>query len=215
MMLEGGHHPALGLDRGEPGQASVLHQLQRGKVRRPGPGPHGPRLVPQLPGSLGLARVMGLDRGPEQLAVFGGQAGGGLPRSGRRAGRGWTAVARSRCRRRRPGPGRDRGRPGRSTCRMARRYRSAPGRGPAGRGPRSAAVRRPARRRGCRSRSSRSPPALQHGPGHRQSAASKSASRSAARCRICGDGVISGLGGCKIASLPGPGQVGNAGPRSP
>jgi hypothetical protein len=75
-MLEEGHHPALRLDRGEPSQASDLHQLKRGKVRRPGPGPHRPGFVPQLPGSFGLARVTGLDRGAEQLAVLGGQAGG-------------------------------------------------------------------------------------------------------------------------------------------
>ena len=47
----------------------------------------------------------------------------------------------------------------------------------------------------------------QRGGGRRQSAASQSASRSITRCRICGDGAISGLGGCKIASLPGPGQA--------
>jgi hypothetical protein len=40
-MLDGGHHPALWLGRGEPGQAGVLHQPERGEVRRPGPGPDG------------------------------------------------------------------------------------------------------------------------------------------------------------------------------
>ena len=63
--------------------------------------------------------------------------------------------------------------------------------------------------------SSRSPPGHQHPPGDRQSAASQPASRSIARWRICGDGGISGLGGCKIGSRPGPVQAGNAGPRSP
>ena len=53
------------------------------------------------------------------------------------------------------------------------------------------------------------------GPGCRQSAASQSASRSITRSRICGDGVISGLGGCKMASLDGPVQGGKAWPRSP
>jgi hypothetical protein len=52
-------------------------------------------------------------------------------------------------------------------------------------------------------------------PACRQSAASKLASRSMACWRMCGDGRISGLGGCKIASWPGPGQSGNAWPRSP
>ena len=52
-------------------------------------------------------------------------------------------------------------------------------------------------------------------PGHRQSAASQSASRSITFWRICGDGGISGLGGCKIGSRPGPVQAGNAGSRSP
>lgn len=50
--------------------------------------------------------------------------------------------------------------------------------------------------------------------GH-QSAASQSASRSMARWRIRGDGVISGLGGCRIAPLDALDQAGNAWPRSP
>ena len=49
----------------------------------------------------------------------------------------------------------------------------------------------------------------------RQSAASQSVSRSMARSRIRGEGGISGLGGCKIGSLRGLVQAGNAGPRSP
>jgi hypothetical protein len=47
-----------------------------------------------------------------------------------------------------------------------------------------------------------------------QSAASQSASRSAARSRTSVDGRISGLGGCKIASLREAVQLGKAGPRS-
>ena len=62
--------------------------------------------------------------------------------------------------------------------------------------------------------SPRSPPGLQYASGRRQSAASQSAPRFVARCRICGDGGISGLGGCKIGSRPGLVQAGNAGPRS-
>ena len=37
VVLERGHHPALGLDRREPGHAGVLHELERRVVRRPGP----------------------------------------------------------------------------------------------------------------------------------------------------------------------------------
>jgi hypothetical protein len=58
--------------------------------------------------------------------------------------------------------------------------------------------------------SSQSSTGFRRGGGRRQSAASQSASRSITRCRICGDGAISGLGGCKIGSLPGPVQAGNA-----
>ena len=36
VVLEGGDHPALGLDRREPGQARALHELQYCVVRRPG-----------------------------------------------------------------------------------------------------------------------------------------------------------------------------------
>ena len=73
----------------------------------------------------------------------------------------------------------------------------------------------PVRRQERRRLSPRSPPGLQYASGRRQSAASQSASRSIARSRIRGDGGISGLGGCKIGSLPGLVQAGNAGPRSP
>ena len=56
--------------------------------------------------------------------------------------------------------------------------------------------------------------ACQEVTGYRQSAASQSASRSIARSRICGEGGISGMGGCKIGSRRGLGHAGNAGPRS-
>ena len=36
VVLEGGDHPVLGLDRREPGQARALHELQYCVVRRPG-----------------------------------------------------------------------------------------------------------------------------------------------------------------------------------
>ena len=59
------------------------------------------------------------------------------------------------------------------------------------------------------------PVLFQDAPGRCQSAASQSAPWSAARSRTCRDGRISGLGGCKIASLVGRGQDGKAWPRSP
>ena len=62
-----------------------------------------------------------------------------------------------------------------------------------------------ARCRGCWWLSSRWPPGLQDAPGCRHCPASRSASRSAARWRTCGDGGISGLGGCRIASGAGAG----------
>ncbi len=79
VVLEGGHHPALRLDRGEPGQARVLNELERGVVRRPGPGPDRSDLLPQPLSGLGAAGVVSLEGGLEQLAVFGGQVGGGFP----------------------------------------------------------------------------------------------------------------------------------------
>ena len=48
-----------------------------------------------------------------------------------------------------------------------------------------------------------------------QSAASGSVSRSWANWRTLVEGVICGLGGCKIASRPGARQAGKASPRSP
>ena len=69
----------------------------------------------------------------------------------------------------------------------------------------------PVRLRERRWLSPRSPPGLQYASGCHQSAASQSASRSIARSRMRGDGGISGLGGCKIGSRPGPVRAGNAG----
>ena len=79
MVLEGGHDPVLRLDRGEPGEVRVLGELERGVVCRPEPGPQGPGLFPELPGGLGVAGVVGLEGDPEQLAVSGGEIGGGFP----------------------------------------------------------------------------------------------------------------------------------------
>lgn len=62
--------------------------------------------------------------------------------------------------------------------------------------------------------SPRCPLGLRYVPGRRQSAASQSASASITFWRTCGNGGISGLGGCKIGSRPGLVQAGNAGPRS-
>ena len=160
-------------------------------------------------------RSKGAEGGLEQLGVPGGEVGGCFPDQAGELAAARQPMQGSWCSRRRPPSARHRGRPGRSSCRTARRRRCAPGRAQAGPGPRSSAARRPARHRRCRWLSSRSLPGLQDVPGHRQSAASQSASRSITRWRMCGEGGISGLGGCKIGSRPGPVQAGNAGPRSP
>jgi hypothetical protein len=67
---------------------------------------------------------------------------------------------------------------------------------------------RRARDRSSGARRTRGP--TQIAPRRCQSAASQSPSRSPARSSTCGDGWISGLGGCKVASRPGLGQGGNA-----
>lgn len=65
MVLEGGRDPALRLDRREPGQARVLDELERRVVRRPGLGPDGLGLVPELLGPPGVAGVIGVEGGLE------------------------------------------------------------------------------------------------------------------------------------------------------
>ncbi len=57
----------------------MLDELERRVVCRPGLGPDGLGLVPELLGPPGVADVIGVDGGLEQLAVSGGQVGGGFP----------------------------------------------------------------------------------------------------------------------------------------
>ena len=58
----------------------MLDELERRVVRRPGLGPDGLGLVPELLGPPGVAGgIGGAEGGLEQLAVSGGQAGGGFP----------------------------------------------------------------------------------------------------------------------------------------
>ncbi len=57
----------------------MLDELERRVVRRPGLGPDGLGLVPELLGPPGVAGVIGAEGGLEQLAVSGGQVGGGFP----------------------------------------------------------------------------------------------------------------------------------------
>jgi hypothetical protein len=187
--------------------------LSAAQLARPCLGPQGAGLLPEGNRSATLARPPSWALMTVWIVPGCGLGGCLLDKVGMLAAS--DTRSRARCPRRGPRLARDRGGPGRSRCRTARRCRCCPGGAPSGPELRSSAARRPARHRRCRCLSSRSGPGLQEVTGRRQSAASQSASRSITRSRIRGDGGISGLGGCKIGSLPGLVRAGNAGPRSP
>ena len=79
VVLEGGDHPALGLDRRELGQADFLQELERLVVRRPRQRPQGLGLLPEPLACLPRSGQVSLDRSAAQLAVFAREFRGWFP----------------------------------------------------------------------------------------------------------------------------------------
>ncbi|HMD93397.1 MAG TPA: hypothetical protein VKG80_12215 [Trebonia sp.] len=80
VVLEGGDHPALRLDRRELGQADLLQQAESLVIRRPCQGPQGLGLLPEPLPRLRRSGQVRLDRGAAELAVLGGKFRGRFPR---------------------------------------------------------------------------------------------------------------------------------------